>query len=220
MTAFKGPWMASIPWTMRRRMWRSSLESFVGGLERCIVAMEACCGAHRLGRVFVGQGHAVRLMSPEYVRPGFPFAGRSRAITRSSTVRRSSVSATTASTKARSSSGRRASGMPNASAIASLAVMRLEKVNSRNGSGSTKDRRGGAGSGASAGHPSNAALGTCSARARRRRDRRAIRAGPCDAAGLPVMMQRDRAADRMIGVGARKQRGSHSQTAPFPARIN
>jgi len=191
MTAFKGPWMASIPWTMRRRMWRSSLESFVGGLERCIVAMEACCGAHHLGRVFVGQGHAVRLMSPEYVRPGFPFAGRSRAITRSSTVRRSSVSATTASTKARSSSGRRASGMPNASAIASLAVMRLEKVNSRNGSGSTKDRRGGAGSGASAGHPSNAALGTCSARARRatrsarysRRPLRCCRAAGNDATG-------------------------------------
>ena len=31
--------------------------------------MEACGGAHHLGRVFVGQGHAVRLMSPEYVRP-------------------------------------------------------------------------------------------------------------------------------------------------------
>jgi transposase len=54
---------------LRRRMRRSSLESFVGGLERCIVAMEACCGAHHLGRVFAGQGHAVRLMSPEYVRP-------------------------------------------------------------------------------------------------------------------------------------------------------
>ena len=54
---------------LRRRMRRDSLESFVGGLERCVVAMEACGGAHHLGRVFVGQGHAVRLMSPEYVRP-------------------------------------------------------------------------------------------------------------------------------------------------------
>jgi transposase len=54
---------------LRRRMRRGSLESFVGGLERCVVAMEACGGAHHLGRVFVGQGHAVRLMSPEYVRP-------------------------------------------------------------------------------------------------------------------------------------------------------
>jgi len=31
--------------------------------------MEACCGAHHLGRVLRSQGHTVRLMSPEYVRP-------------------------------------------------------------------------------------------------------------------------------------------------------
>src|SRR5882757_6665148 len=30
---------------------------------------EACCGAHHLGRLLVAQGHEVRLMSPEYVRP-------------------------------------------------------------------------------------------------------------------------------------------------------
>src|SRR5207248_6471460 len=35
----------------------------------CIVAMEACCGAHHLGRVFAAQGHDTRLMSPEFVRP-------------------------------------------------------------------------------------------------------------------------------------------------------
>ena len=54
---------------LRRRMRRSALETFVRGVRRCIVAMEACCGAHHLGRVFVAQGHEVRLMSPEYVRP-------------------------------------------------------------------------------------------------------------------------------------------------------
>ena len=54
---------------LRRRMRRSSVESFVNGLGRCIVAIEACCGAHHLGRVFAAQGHEVRLMSPEYVRP-------------------------------------------------------------------------------------------------------------------------------------------------------
>jgi transposase len=31
--------------------------------------MEACCGAHHLGRLLEAQGHEVRLMSPEYVRP-------------------------------------------------------------------------------------------------------------------------------------------------------
>jgi transposase len=33
------------------------------------MAMEACCGAHHLGRRLRDQGHQVRLMSPEYVRP-------------------------------------------------------------------------------------------------------------------------------------------------------
>ena len=54
---------------LRRRMRRGTVEGFVGGLPRCVVAMEACCGAHHLGRVFGAQGHEVRLMSPEYVRP-------------------------------------------------------------------------------------------------------------------------------------------------------
>src|SRR5450631_2257380 len=54
---------------LRRRMRRSSLKNLARGLGRCIIAMEACCGAHHLGRVFATHGHEVRLMSPEYVRP-------------------------------------------------------------------------------------------------------------------------------------------------------
>jgi transposase len=54
---------------LRRRVRRTSLESFVTSLSHCVVAMEACCGAHHLGRVFAAKGHEVRLMSPEYVRP-------------------------------------------------------------------------------------------------------------------------------------------------------
>jgi len=54
---------------LRRRLRRSSVEDFVTSLERCTVAMEACCGAHHLGRVFAAHGHTVRLISPEYVRP-------------------------------------------------------------------------------------------------------------------------------------------------------
>src|SRR6185295_17666988 len=50
---------------LRRRM----LSSLRGKLRPCVVAMEACCGAHHLGRVLRAQGHEVRLMSPEYVRP-------------------------------------------------------------------------------------------------------------------------------------------------------
>jgi len=40
---------------VRRRVRREALERFVGGLPRCIVAMEACCGAHHLGRIFGAQ---------------------------------------------------------------------------------------------------------------------------------------------------------------------
>jgi transposase len=39
------------------------------GMPGCIMAMEACCGAHHLGRKLRDHGHEVRLMSPEYVRP-------------------------------------------------------------------------------------------------------------------------------------------------------
>jgi transposase len=47
----------------RRRMKRESV------LESCTVAIEACCGAHHLGRQLIAQRHVVRLMSPAYVRP-------------------------------------------------------------------------------------------------------------------------------------------------------
>jgi len=54
---------------LRRRLRRASVVEFVLSLPRCTVAMEACCGAHHLGRVFEASGLEVRLMSPEYVRP-------------------------------------------------------------------------------------------------------------------------------------------------------
>lgn len=54
---------------LRRRMTRDALIKFAAELPACVVAMEACCGAHYLGRTFEGQGHTVRLMSPEYVAP-------------------------------------------------------------------------------------------------------------------------------------------------------
>lgn len=54
---------------LRRRLRREKLTSFVEALPWCVVAMEACCGAHHLGRVFQANGHEIRLMSPEYVRP-------------------------------------------------------------------------------------------------------------------------------------------------------
>ena len=55
--------------TLRRRMKREGLPALAERLPPCVVAMEACCGAHHVGRIFSVRGHDVRLMSPEYVRP-------------------------------------------------------------------------------------------------------------------------------------------------------
>jgi transposase len=55
--------------SFRRRMRRGTVIAFCAKLPACVVAMEACCGAHHLGRTLAAQGHSVRLMSPEYVRP-------------------------------------------------------------------------------------------------------------------------------------------------------
>jgi transposase len=54
---------------LRRRMRREGIIKLAAKLKPCVAAIEACCGAHHLGRVLRAQGHEVRLMSPEYVRP-------------------------------------------------------------------------------------------------------------------------------------------------------
>lgn len=53
----------------RKKMSRESIIVFVAALPRCVIAMEACCGAHYLGRMLLEYGHEIRLMSPEYVQP-------------------------------------------------------------------------------------------------------------------------------------------------------
>ena len=65
---------------LRRRLWRGTLESFVGELGLCIVAMEACCGAHHLGRIFAARGHEVRLMSLGLVPRQMTTGGKSRLL--------------------------------------------------------------------------------------------------------------------------------------------
>lgn len=55
--------------SVRRRMRREMVIAFCAKRPACVVAMEACCGAHYIGRTLAAQGHTVRLMSPEYVRP-------------------------------------------------------------------------------------------------------------------------------------------------------
>jgi transposase len=54
---------------LRRRVRRDTILAVTAKLAPCMVAMEACCGAHHLARQVAAQGHQVRLMSPEYVWP-------------------------------------------------------------------------------------------------------------------------------------------------------
>ncbi len=54
---------------LRRRLRRDGVVAFAAKLAPCAMAMEACCGAHHMGRALAALGHDVRLMSPEYVRP-------------------------------------------------------------------------------------------------------------------------------------------------------
>ena len=53
----------------RKRVQRFRLLDFLAELPGCIVAMEACGGAHHIGRFCLQHGHEPRLMSPLYVRP-------------------------------------------------------------------------------------------------------------------------------------------------------
>ena len=48
---------------MRREVRRETLIALAEKLSPCVVGMEACCGAHDLGRVFAAHGHEVRLIA-------------------------------------------------------------------------------------------------------------------------------------------------------------
>ncbi len=54
---------------LRKRLRRSQVLEFFAELPPCVVAMEACGGAHFWGREIGRLGHEVRLSPPAYVRP-------------------------------------------------------------------------------------------------------------------------------------------------------
>ena len=48
---------------------RIQLLRFTSNLRKCLIGMEACGGSHFLGRALREQGHDVRLMPAQYVKP-------------------------------------------------------------------------------------------------------------------------------------------------------
>jgi len=52
----------------RRPSWSQLLRQFANA-PTCLIGMEACCGAHHLGAALAAQGHQVRLIPPQFVRP-------------------------------------------------------------------------------------------------------------------------------------------------------
>jgi transposase len=53
----------------RKKLGRGRLLPFFAGLPSCVVAMEACAGAHHWARELARLGHTVRLIPPAYVKP-------------------------------------------------------------------------------------------------------------------------------------------------------
>lgn len=53
----------------RKMLKRHQVAHFFSQLEPCLIVMEACGGANYWARVFTSQGHEVKLISPQYVKP-------------------------------------------------------------------------------------------------------------------------------------------------------
>ena len=54
---------------VRKKCSRLQLLRFTSNLCECLIGMEACGGSHFLGRALREQGHDVRLMPAQYVKP-------------------------------------------------------------------------------------------------------------------------------------------------------
>ena len=54
---------------IRKTLRREEVGRFFANIPPCLVAMEACSGAHYWARKLMDFGHEVRLISPQFVKP-------------------------------------------------------------------------------------------------------------------------------------------------------
>lgn len=54
---------------LSERLQRNNVTNYIAKLPKCLVAMEACGGAHYWARTFQKLGHEVKIISPQFVKP-------------------------------------------------------------------------------------------------------------------------------------------------------
>lgn len=54
---------------LSERLRRNNVTNYIAKLPKCLVAMEACGGAHYWARTFQKLGHEVKIISPQFVKP-------------------------------------------------------------------------------------------------------------------------------------------------------
>lgn len=54
---------------LKKRIKRTQMSTFFANMESCVIGMEACAGAHYWARLLEKQGHTVKLMAPQFVKP-------------------------------------------------------------------------------------------------------------------------------------------------------
>ena len=54
---------------IQKKLNRRQLTEMMGNMPPCLIAMEACGGAHDWARRWIGMGHDVRLIAPQFVKP-------------------------------------------------------------------------------------------------------------------------------------------------------
>lgn len=54
---------------LRKQIKRSEMATFFSNIPPCLIGMEACGGAHYWARKLIDQGHTIKLMAPQFVKP-------------------------------------------------------------------------------------------------------------------------------------------------------